>query len=111
VKFLLDTHAFIWWDGDQTKLSPKVLAACQSPANTLHLSLGSVWKMQIKAQLGKETLRLPLADILREQQERNGLQIEPTTLDDILALSNLPSLHRDPSTGCSSPKRNAAAFK
>lgn len=96
MKLLLDTHAFIWWDGDQTKLSTKVLAACQSPANTLHLSLASVWEMQIKAQLGKLTLRLPLADILREQQERNGLQIEPTTLDDILALSNLPSLHRDP---------------
>lgn len=96
MKLLLDTHVFIWWDGDQTKLSAKVLAACQSPANILHLSLASVWEMQIKAQLGKLTLRLPLADILREQQERNGLQIEPTTLDDILALSNLPSLHRDP---------------
>jgi PIN domain nuclease of toxin-antitoxin system len=96
VKLLLDTHAFIWWDGDQTKLSAKVLAACESPANTLHLSLASVWEMQIKAQLGKLTLRLSLADILREEQQRNGLQIEAITLDDILALSKLPSLHRDP---------------
>jgi PIN domain nuclease of toxin-antitoxin system len=55
VKLLLDTHAFIWWDGDQTKLSAKVLAACQSPTNTLHISLASVWEMQIKAQLGKLT--------------------------------------------------------
>jgi PIN domain nuclease of toxin-antitoxin system len=52
--------------------------------------------MQIKAQLGKLTLRLSLADILREEQQRNGLQIEAITLDDILALSKLPSLHRDP---------------
>jgi PIN domain nuclease of toxin-antitoxin system len=96
VKLLLDTHAFIWWDGDQTKLSAKVLTACESPANTLHLSLASVWEMQIKAQLGKLTLRLPLADILREERQRNGLQIEAITLDDILALSKLPSLHRDP---------------
>jgi PIN domain nuclease of toxin-antitoxin system len=44
VKLLLDTHAFIWWDGDQAKLSAKVLAACQSAANTLHLSLASVWE-------------------------------------------------------------------
>ena len=96
MKLLLDTHAFIWWDGDQTKLSAEVLAACESPANTLHLSLVSVWEIQIKTQLGKLTLRLPLADILREQQQRNGLQIEPITLDDILALSNLPSIHGDP---------------
>jgi PIN domain nuclease of toxin-antitoxin system len=67
-----------------------------APANTLHLGLASVWEMQIKAQLGKLTLRLPLAEILREQQQRNGLQLEPIILDDILALSNLPSLHRDP---------------
>jgi PIN domain nuclease of toxin-antitoxin system len=52
--------------------------------------------MQIKAQFGKLTLRLSLADILREEQQRNGLQIEAITLDDILALSKLPSLHRDP---------------
>lgn len=91
MKLLLDTHTFIWLDGDQTKLSVKVLAACESPANTLHLSLASVWEMQIKAQLGKLTLRLPLADILREEQQRNGLQIEAITLDDILALSKLPS--------------------
>ena len=96
MKLLLDTHAFISWDGDQTRLSADVLAVCESPENTLHLSLASVWEMQIKAQLGKLTLRLPLADVLREQQQRNGLQIEPITLDDILALSNLPPLHRDP---------------
>ena len=52
MKLLLDTHAFIWWEGDQTKLSAKILAACQSPANTLHLSLASVWEI-IKAQLGR----------------------------------------------------------
>jgi len=48
VKLLLDTHAFIWWDGGDARLSPAALAAYSSPANTLHLSLASVWEMQIK---------------------------------------------------------------
>jgi len=96
VKLLFDTHAFIWWDGDQSKLSAAVLDACRSPANSLHLSLASVWELQIKMQLGKLALRLPLVDVLRDQQQQNGLVLEPVTLEDILALAALPTLHRDP---------------
>lgn len=96
MKLLFDTHAFIWWDGEHSKLSSEALVACQSPANSLHLSLVSVWELQIKIQLGKLALRLPLADVLRDQQQQNGLVLEHVTLEYILALSTLPSLHRDP---------------
>jgi PIN domain nuclease of toxin-antitoxin system len=96
VNLLFDTHAFIWWDGDQSKLSGAALVACQSPANSLHLSLASVWELQIKMQLGKLALRLSLADVLRDQREQNGLVLEQVALEDILALSTLPTLHRDP---------------
>ena len=84
MKLLFDTHAFIWWDGDQSKLSAAALAACQSPVNSLHLSLASVWELQIKMQLGKLALHLPLADVLRDQQQQNGLVLEQVTLEDIL---------------------------
>jgi len=47
-------------------------------------------------QLGKLALRLPLAVVLRDQQEQNGLVLESVTLEDILALSALPAVHRDP---------------
>src|SRR5690242_10725632 len=65
VKLLFDTHAFIWWDGDASKLSTAALTACQSQANSLHLSLASAWELQTELQLGKLSLRLPLADVLR----------------------------------------------
>ena len=52
--------------------------------------------MQIKLQLAKLQLRLPLAEILRDQQTHNGLVLEPVTLDDILGLVQLPLHHRDP---------------
>jgi PIN domain nuclease of toxin-antitoxin system len=54
-----------------------------------------VWEMVIKAQLGKLTLRLPLADIVRRQQG-NGLQVLPVTLAHALAVEGLPALHKDP---------------
>ena len=96
MKLLLDVHAFVWWDGAKEMLSPTALAACESPDNTLHFSLASVWEMQIKQQLGKLTLRRPLDELLREHDQINGLQLEPVTLPDILALSSLPPHHRDP---------------
>jgi PIN domain nuclease of toxin-antitoxin system len=73
MKLLLNTHAFIWWDSDPAKLSAPALAALRDPANEVWLSVASVWEMVIKAQLGKLTLRLPLADIVMQQQG-NGLQ-------------------------------------
>ena len=96
MKLLLDTHAFIWWDDAPEKLSPTAFAACRDTRNTLHLSLASAWEMQIKAQLGKMRLPLPLGELLRKHREENGLRLEAVTLPDILALSTLPAHHRDP---------------
>jgi PIN domain nuclease of toxin-antitoxin system len=95
MRLLLDTHAFIWWDKDPAKLSPRVLALCQDPINTLALSLASVWEMQIKTQLGKLQLRIPLKTMITEQQA-NGIQILPVTLVHILALEGMPRHHGDP---------------
>jgi PIN domain nuclease of toxin-antitoxin system len=80
MRLLLDTHAFIWWDGDPSKLSPRVTTLCKDPANVLVFSVASSWEMQIKIQLGKLTLRLPLQDVVREQQA-NGMDVLPICRD------------------------------
>jgi PIN domain nuclease of toxin-antitoxin system len=95
MKLLLDTHAFIWWDSDPAQLSAPALAALRDPANEVWLSVVSVWEMVIKAQLGKLTLRVPLADIV-SQQQANGLQVLSVTLAHTLAVEALPAIHKDP---------------
>jgi PIN domain nuclease of toxin-antitoxin system len=67
MKLLLDTHTFIWWDSAPNKLSSQVLALCQDQANDLILSVASVWEIQIKLQLGKLKLQLPLKEIIKSQ--------------------------------------------
>ncbi len=52
--------------------------------------------MQIKNQLGKLPLRLPLVDLIEEQVSRGSLEIWPIQLPHIYELSSLPALHRDP---------------
>jgi len=95
MKVLLDTHTFLWWDGDPGKLSAHALELCQNPENTLLLSAASIWEMQIKIQLGKLKIELPLADII-EQQEGNGVETLPVHVSHVLELSNLPFHHKDP---------------
>jgi PIN domain nuclease of toxin-antitoxin system len=96
MKLLLDTHTFIWWDSEPAKLSPQVLALCQDRTNSLLLSVASIWEMQIKLQLGKLKLDLPLVEIIEGQQQRNNIEVLPVALAHVLALQNLPPHHKDP---------------
>lgn len=96
MKVLLDTHAFIWWDSAPEKLSPRARAACQDRTNVLLFSVASAWEMQIKLQLGKLQLRLPLAEVITDQQQTNNIQMLPVALGHVLALQGFPTHHKDP---------------
>jgi PIN domain nuclease of toxin-antitoxin system len=96
MRLLLDTHTFIWWDSAPDKLSSQVLALGTDQANEMILSVTSVWEMQIKLQLGKLQLKLPLEEIIKSQQQTNNIQVLPITLAHTLALDGLPMHHKDP---------------
>ena len=96
MKVLLGTHAFIWWDSDHPKLSLQARTACEDRTNVVLLSVASAWEMQIKLQLGKLDLRLPLAEVIASQQQTNAIQVLPVTLEHVLALQDLPAQHKDP---------------
>ena len=95
-RLLLDTHTFLWWDSTPSRLSATVLALCQDPSVVLYLSLVSLWEIQIKSDLGKMPLPLPLMEIIRSQEARHGLQLLPILPAHIYALGTLPPHHKDP---------------
>ena len=96
MNLLLDTHAFIWWIHDSQRLPESALAAIRGTHNSVLLSLASIWEMQIKYQLVKLQLNVPLQQIVEEQQARNGLQLLSITPQHIYTLGELPQHHRDP---------------
>jgi PIN domain nuclease of toxin-antitoxin system len=96
MKLLFDTHTFIWWDSDSAKLTPKIISLCQNLENTVLLSVVSVWEIQIKLQLGKIRLTLPLKDLIDSQKQMNGIDVLPIALTHVLELANLPAYHKDP---------------
>jgi PIN domain nuclease of toxin-antitoxin system len=96
MRLLLDTHIFIWWADQPEKLSPAALSALEDEANELLLSVASVWEMQIKIQLSKLKLSLPLKDLIKNQEETNDITVSPVALTHVLALDALPFHHKDP---------------
>ncbi|MDP3876326.1 MAG: hypothetical protein Q8Q50_05035 [Methylobacter sp.] len=53
MRLLLDTHAFLWLNDDNPKLSQKIREFCLSGEHSFYLSIASAWEIQIKVQLGK----------------------------------------------------------
>jgi PIN domain nuclease of toxin-antitoxin system len=95
VKYLFDTHTFIWLDSEPAKLSATVAAILQNRQHNLLLSVASAWEMQIKLQLGKLNLQLPLATIIASQRQTNQRDLLPVRLGHVLALDQLPAVHKD----------------
>ncbi|MEM1253827.1 MAG: type II toxin-antitoxin system VapC family toxin [Cyanobacteria bacterium P01_H01_bin.21] len=96
MKLLLDTHTFIWWDSQSSKIPASALDLLKNPEHSLLLSLVSIWEIQIKAHLGKLELQQPLLDIIQRQESQNGVVILPITLAHIIELDQLPWHHKDP---------------
>lgn len=96
MKVLLDTHVFMWMAAEPEKLSAKAKECIMNADNTLYLSIVSLWKMQIKTQLGKLTLDVPLNELWRKLQIEADILLLLTREEHVWELGNLPHLHRDP---------------
>ena len=53
MKYLLDTHTFIWSIMDSSKLSEKVRTIIENPNNEIFVSGITFWEIAIKTQIGK----------------------------------------------------------
>lgn len=69
MNLLLDTHTFLWHADGSPRMSGTATALLTDPANTLFLSVASVWEMAIKVNVGKLILSAPypryVADAVR----------------------------------------------
>jgi PIN domain nuclease of toxin-antitoxin system len=81
---------------DSPRLSSTAKQIIEDPAHERCMSIASFWEIGIKFGLGKLTLGEPLADFFTHHIEFNSIKILPITLDLVLAVSALPSHHRDP---------------
>ena len=53
MRLLLDTHALLWWQTDDDRLSDRARDAIADEANEVHVSAASAWEIATKQRLGK----------------------------------------------------------
>jgi PIN domain nuclease of toxin-antitoxin system len=95
VRYLLDTHAFLWIAEDDPRLEANVRALFSDVENDIFLSAASVWEMAIKTSLGKLTLGTPLARLVGGGVER-GIRVLEVSCEHAYQVEHLPFHHRDP---------------
>ena len=93
MKVLLDTNAFLWWLGDNPKLSPAARAAIRDPDALVHVSAASIWEIAIKIKLGR--LDVQDSDCAAEI-DANGFVELPITARHAQSAGALPRHHDDP---------------
>jgi PIN domain nuclease of toxin-antitoxin system len=95
-RLLLDTHAFLWWVGDDPELKSTAKRAIADIGNECYLSMASCWEMAIKISLGKLRLAKPIERFITEQLTANGISLLGVDLRHAAKVEKLPFHHRDP---------------
>ena len=92
-RYLLDTHALLWWLADDPRLGQRMRAVIADPANAIMVSTVSLWEIVIKTRIGKLT-----ADIGAVERAIDRFDIERLCVRQahLVTLASLPTHHRDP---------------
>jgi PIN domain nuclease of toxin-antitoxin system len=96
MKYLLDTHTFIWYILNNPKLSEKAVDIISNMNNEIYFSAVSGWEMIIKAKIGKLQLPDQPAAFIIDQIKENGFTVLPVFLNHSMNLYKLPDYHKDP---------------
>ena len=96
MRYLLDTHSFIWWMTSPNQLSQAVLAIIVDPDTEIYLSVVSIWEMEIKIGTGKLTGFSNLKFFLDSDLKFEQFEILNLSRDQVHVLPRLPRHHQDP---------------
>ena len=96
MKFLLDTHVFLWFISGDTRLPVGWRDMIRQPHHEVYLSVVSLWETIIKYKLGKLLLPEPPEQYLPAQRERHQIANLPLDEASVQQLAALPPIHRDP---------------
>jgi PIN domain nuclease of toxin-antitoxin system len=95
MKYLLDTHALLWWVTKPEALPPSLRDLLDDPANELLLSVAVPWELAIKTNSGKLDAHQILRDIEFGQLEQE-LRVLRAEISHVIRAGFLPLHHRDP---------------
>ena len=96
MRYLLDTHTFIWFNSEYSKINSETLKQIQNLSNEVFLSFASLLEIAIKVSLNKLNLGLPFNQEFYQSIADNQIHILPIQFAHLQRLTQLPWHHRDP---------------
>jgi PIN domain nuclease of toxin-antitoxin system len=88
---LLDTHALLWWLGDNERLGPEARRVIMT--GEVFVSIVSLWEIATKHGLGKLAIAPePVSNVI----DKSGFVVLDVARHHCFALARLPLHHRDP---------------
>jgi PIN domain nuclease of toxin-antitoxin system len=94
LKYLIDTHIFLWMAAEPEKLAERARNICET--GELVFSVASVWEVGIKWESGRLQLPAPPREYMASQIKRGGVSLLPIQYRHALRVASLPMLHKDP---------------
>ena len=95
MNLLLDTHVALWAFTDSPRLKPTVRALIAEPANTVWVSVASLWEITIKHGLARGDMPISGAQA-KAYFEQSGYRLLNIDAAHVLGVADLPALHHDP---------------
>ena len=99
MKFLLDTHIWVWSVLDPGRLSARVARQLVNPENEIWLSAVSVWELRLLHDKGRLKLMPDAVSWINDNLTRLNIREAPLTFEVALAISSLNLPHNDPADG------------
>src|SRR5450755_962436 len=96
MKLLLDTHALLWFQTDDPRLSAAAKTAIEDPTNERWLSPISLLEIALKNRLGKLPLPGPFGTLYPASLLSRDIHLLPLEARHIEPLTTLPFHHKDP---------------
>lgn len=96
MKYLLDTHTFLWWNLDDPQLSPIAKEIIANGENEIFLSAASAWEITIKTARGRLILPEDPARYVSSRMSLHNFQALPVQIYHATQVYKLPMYHTDP---------------
>jgi PIN domain nuclease of toxin-antitoxin system len=92
MKFLIDTHIFLWALATPKKISDRRRAELVTATNVVYVSSICIVEIMIKSSLGKLTINFDPLEVAKQ----SGFELLEFKAEDALPLKDLPFHHKDP---------------
>ena len=89
MKYLLDTHALLWFLHGTHPLPPAVLQTIEDAGSDAVVSLASLWEIAIKVSINKLALPKPFDELFPHSVPDSGLTLLPIEPRHLIAVSRL----------------------